>query len=113
MPLGISIIRSSAAAPDLFFPEPGLPFLAINTFLFWKSIKVFLFLLTRKIISPPFPPSPPSGPPNGMYFSLRKLDAPAPPFPALTSRKASSIKFVLDCCYAGITLAVFLLLGPL
>ena len=46
------------------------------------------------MISPPFPPSPPSGPPKGMYFSLLKLDAPEPPLPALTSRKASSIKFL-------------------
>ena len=94
MPLGISIIKSSAAAPDLFLPDPGLPFLPINTLLFWKSIKVFLFLLTLNTILAPFPPSPPSGPPKGMYFSLLKLDAPAPPFPALTSRKASSIKFM-------------------
>jgi len=65
-------------------PAPGLPFFAIKTLLFWKSIKVFLFEFTLKIISPPLPPSPPSGPPNGIYFSLLKLEAPAPPFPALT-----------------------------
>ena len=34
----------------------------------------------------PCPPSPPSGPPLGIYFSLLKLDAPEPPSPALISR---------------------------
>ena len=43
-------------------------------------------IFTLKKISPPLPPSPPSGPPNGIYFSLLKLEAPEPPSPALISR---------------------------
>jgi hypothetical protein len=31
------------------------------------------------------PPSPPFGPPFGMYFSRRKVAAPLPPSPAVTS----------------------------
>ena len=72
-----------------------MPLLASITFLFLKSINVFVFVLTLKIISPPFPPSPPSGPPKGIYFSLLRLDAPEQPFPALTTRKASSIKLMI------------------
>ena len=34
-----------------------------------------------KIISPPFPPLPPSGPPYSINFSCRKLTQPSPPFP--------------------------------
>src|SRR4029077_14218694 len=41
---------------------------------------------------PPRPPSPPSGPPSGTYFSRRKLTAPRPPGPALTSMSTSSMK---------------------
>jgi hypothetical protein len=36
------------------------------------------------ITSPPFPPSPPSGPPKGTNFSRRKVIAPSPPLPAFT-----------------------------
>src|SRR5215471_5608805 len=38
----------------------------------------------RRTTSPPWPPSPPSGPPLGMYFSRRKLLAPLPPWPEIT-----------------------------
>ena len=34
-------------------------------------------------MEPPLPPSPPSGPPYSMNFSLLKLGEPSPPFPAL------------------------------
>ena len=44
--------------------------------------------------SPPLPPSPPSGPPMGMYFSRRKVAAPFPPSPAMTSIRASSKNFM-------------------
>ena len=36
------------------------------------------------ITEPPLPPSPPSGPPYSMNFSLLKLGEPSPPLPALT-----------------------------
>ena len=36
------------------------------------------------IIEPPLPPSPPSGPPYSINFSLLKLGEPSPPLPALT-----------------------------
>ena len=86
VPFGTLMIRSSPADPDLFLPEPLSPFFASNIFLFWKSISVLEFGFTLNKTSPPLPPSPPSGPPNGIYFSLLKLDAPEPPSPALTSR---------------------------
>src|SRR5690625_2858991 len=40
--------------------------------------------------SPPLPPSPPSGPPWATYFSRRKLVAPWPPSPPLTTIRAPS-----------------------
>ena len=45
-------------------------------------------------MSPPVPPSPPSGPPLGIFFSLLKLARPFPPSPALTSIKTSSMNFI-------------------
>ena len=53
------------------------------------------FTSTSKIISPPFPPLPPSGPPNSIYFSLLKLKQPSPPSPLFTKILASSINFIL------------------
>src|SRR4030067_734050 len=43
---------------------------------------------------PPRPPPPPSGPPLSIYFSRRKLAAPLPPLPAITSILDSSINFM-------------------
>ena len=45
-------------------------------------------------MSPPFPPSPPSGPPCGIYFSLRKAVQPAPPFPERTWIFTESTNFM-------------------
>src|SRR5262245_4966727 len=43
---------------------------------------------------PPRPPSPPSGPPRGTNFSRRNEALPSPPFPAMTSMRASSKNFM-------------------
>ena len=65
-----------------------------NMFLQWwrmlNSTNFDEFESALKMIWPPRPPSPPSGPPRGIYFSLLKLTAPLPPFPAkrLTSVKS-------------------------
>src|ERR1700761_7006182 len=39
---------------------------------------------------PPRPPLPPSGPPSGMFFSRRKLQAPGPPLPARATIRTRS-----------------------
>src|SRR5579883_1494006 len=44
---------------------------------------------------PPSPPSPPSGPPKGINFKRKKLQAPLPPFPASTEITASSTNFMV------------------
>src|SRR5438132_3686671 len=46
--------------------------------------------------SPPWPPSPPSGPPRGTYFSRRKLTQPRPPSPARTSICTRSMKLAIS-----------------
>ena len=53
-----------------------------------------MFLSATAQTDPPRPPSPPSGPPNSMNFSLRIDALPEPPFPAITSIRASSINFI-------------------
>src|SRR5215204_2000336 len=50
-------------------------------------------------MEPPLPPSPPSGPPRGMNFSRRKLIAPRPPWPAVTSMSTSSTN--MGGCWNG------------
>src|SRR5437016_12677881 len=50
---------------------------------------------------PPRPPLPPSGPPRGTYFSRRKLNAPAPPSPALTKILARSINIAIPGAKPG------------
>src|SRR5829696_5542794 len=52
-------------------------------------------------MEPPFPPSPPSGPPRGMNFSRRKLMAPRPPCPAVTSMSTSSTNMGEDAGHVG------------
>src|SRR5258708_29318498 len=49
------------------------------------------------MMSPPFPPSPPSGPPLGTNFSRRKLTQPLPPSPALAWILIWSTNMVLNC----------------
>src|SRR5690349_13240421 len=44
-----------------------------------------------KMTSPPFPPSPPAGPPQGMNLRRRKATAPLTPSPALTWMVVSSM----------------------
>ena len=55
--------------------------LATTSILVMTSLR---FSSDFKMIDPPFPPSPPSGPPYSINFSLLKLGEPSPPFPALT-----------------------------
>ena len=83
MPVGTFKTKSLPPPPVLFFLLPDLPFSALKCCLYLKSIKVFKFLSDSKITDPPVPPSPPSGPPYSIYFSLRKLEEPDPPLPAL------------------------------
>ena len=83
MPKGTSIIISFPLAPFFFEPPPGFPFSAIKCFLYFKCNKVQSCLFPLKIICPPLPPSPPSGPPYGTNFSLLKCLEPSPPFPDL------------------------------
>ena len=83
MPTGTFKIKSFPPAPVLFFLLPDFPVSALKCCLYLKSINVLRFPSDSKIIDPPFPPSPPSGPPNSIYFSRLKLAEPAPPSPAL------------------------------
>src|SRR4029077_9602907 len=52
-----------------------------------------------KIISPPRPPSPPSGPPFGTNFSRRKLTHPRPPFPACAKTFTRSTNMASSSCH--------------
>ena len=84
VPTGIFRIKSFPLFPVLFLPFPSCPFSALKCCWCLKSIRVFKFLLAKKTIDPPWPPSPPSGPPYSINFSLLKLADPDPPSPAFT-----------------------------
>ena len=64
--------------------RPVARFSALKWRLNLNGRRLVRFCLTRKRTSPPWPPSPPSGPPLGTNFSRRKDIAPFPPSPALT-----------------------------
>jgi hypothetical protein len=51
-----------------------------------------------RITSPPLPPSPPFGPPQGSYFSRRKLMQPRPPSPAAALMTHSSMNIGAGSC---------------
>ena len=65
VPSGTLITRSAPSAPWQRRLPPGCPSFATYLRTWRKSDRVFFPLSTWKIISPPLPPSPPSGPPLG------------------------------------------------
>ena len=82
VPRGTSITISSPSAPVDCWTPPDSPFPAKmwRRYLRWRSVHIWLF--PRSIMCPPLPPSPPSGPPFGINFSLRRCAEPGPPLPA-------------------------------
>ena len=94
VPGGTSIYKSSPSAPVLLLFPPLLPDSEIKDFSYLNFARVLSPSLVLKMMSPPLPPSPPSGPPLGRFFALKKLSKPSPPFPAETSIKTSSMKFI-------------------
>ena len=55
--------------------------------LWWYSTSVVTSGSTRRIIEPPGPPLPPSGPPSGLNFSRCTEATPCPPRPALHEQR--------------------------
>src|SRR5277367_1871717 len=53
-------------------------------------IRLLTWGSTTMTTLPPRPPLPPSGPPSGMFFSRRKLQAPGPPLPARATMRTRS-----------------------
>ena len=66
VPIGTSTTKSRPLLPAERVPEPFFPSSAVRIGVNLKSIKVLVSLSARKIMSPPLPPSPPSGPPFGI-----------------------------------------------
>ena len=90
VPGGTAMTRSLADAPWQFAPVPCSPGAAFHAFL-WASIaRLSTPSRAKRTTLPPSPPSPPSGPPNGTYFSRRKLTQPSPPLPASKRTTTSS-----------------------
>ena len=81
MPNGTSKISSSPSAPVIRALPPLPPSLAIMCLRYFKWISVQNCLLPRKIICPPLPPFPPSGPPFAVNLLRCKCADPAPPLP--------------------------------
>ena len=81
VPAGTFTMISAPFLPWQLRFLPSSPFSAAYLRRCLKSVRVFKPSSTWKMTSPPFPPSPPSGPPFGTYFSRRKLTCPSPPFP--------------------------------
>src|SRR6056297_566787 len=94
VPTGTLTVRSSPERPVLFRPAPPSPLSARNLRCTRKSASVLMPWSACSQTLPPWPPSPPSGPPRGMYFSRRKLRQPWPPLPACTRMVASSTNFM-------------------
>src|SRR5947209_2544305 len=81
---------SSPFRPCMRLGPPASPLAATKRRLRLKLNRVFRPRSARKIMLPPWPASPPSGPPSGTYFSRRKCMAPLPPSPERTNTRASS-----------------------
>src|SRR5438105_3177413 len=96
VPGGTLSSSSGAAWPFWSRPRPGSPLRARYSRLKRKSRSVVSRSSVKRMMSPPFPPSPPEGPPRGAYFSRRNATAPGPPSPALTWISASSMNCMGD-----------------
>ena len=81
VPTGTSRIMSSPFFPVRRPPDPLAPFSALTCLRYFRWIRVQNCGLALRMICPPRPPSPPSGPPLGTYFALWRCIDPAPPCP--------------------------------
>src|SRR5437016_5382078 len=90
VPAGMLKMRSAPDRPLLLRPLPGLPGSASICLVKRKSVSVPSCGSTRRMTSPPLPPSPPSGPPRGTWASRRNEMTPRPPSPPRTFTRARS-----------------------
>src|SRR4029077_5104022 len=89
--------------PVQWRPWPPPPFWARQCLRWTTSARLSAPATARTMTSPPWPPSPPSGPPRGTYFSRRKLQQPRPPSPPLTYKvtRSTNIPFRPPSLNAG------------
>ncbi len=101
VPTGTGTSRSAPAAPWRFLPDPWRPSPARRWGWSRNPSSEAWFVVVTSQMSPPWPPSPPSGPPWDTCASRRTDTAPAPPSPAFTWSWASSTNPGTSRSYVG------------
>src|ERR671917_1447867 len=90
VPMGTSRTVSWPFSPARLLPEPWRPRSALMSWRRAYGSSVWRSSVARRMMEPPSPPRPPSGPPRGLYFSRLKETLPSPPRPPRTAKRASS-----------------------